>query len=128
MSQTETVQSPGMKYKHYAPETKCVLINCANELDQLFDLNRYIKQYGSNAVVIGFEEHADKVVLPDGYFLVVSKKNDLEEYAKNIYSLLRKADEIKPKIILIEGVPKEGIGYAIMNRLIRTCGYDIVEK
>ena len=47
---------------------------------------------------------------------------------KNIYSALRKADELKPKRILIEGVPKIGIGIAIMNRLVRTCEYDVFEK
>ena len=42
--------------------------------------------------------------------------------------MLRKADAIHPEIILIEGVKKENIGIAIMNRLLRTCEYDYIEK
>lgn len=122
------VESPGMKYKHYAPETKCKLIYCENELDQIFYLKKFIKEYGGNAAVIGFEEHEEKVLIPDGYYISVASKNNLEQYAQNIYSALRKADRLKPKIILIEGVSKEGLGFAIMNRLIRTCEYDIFEK
>ena len=54
-------------------------------------------------------------------------RNDLESYAKNIYSALRKADSVRPKIILIEGVKKEGLGLAIMNRLIRACEHNYIE-
>ena len=55
-------------------------------------------------------------------------KTENDNYAKNIYSALRKADKIKPKMILIEGVKKQGIGYAIMNRLLRTCEHNYFEK
>ena len=58
----------------------------------------------------------------------MGNKNDLEYYAKNIYSALRKADEIKPKMILIEGVKKQGLGFAIMNRLLRTCEHNYFER
>ena len=122
------VESPGMKYKHYSPNTSSKLINCINDLDQVFYVQKYIKEYGGNVAVIGFDEHKEKYAVPDGYFFDIAKKGDLELYAKNIYSALRKADSLNAKMIIIEGVPKEGIGYAIMNRLIRTCEYDIIEK
>lgn len=123
----QAVESPGMKYRHYAPETKCKLVNFSNDLDQLFYLKKYIKEYNADVVVIGFEEHKEELYLPEGRFLCLGKKHDLESVAKNVYSMLRKADEIKPQIILIEGVEKRGLGIAIMNRLIRTCEYDYIE-
>ena len=46
--------------------------------------------------------------------------------AKKIYEALRKADKLKPKIILIEGTKNDGLGIAIMNRLLRTCEYDFL--
>lgn len=124
----EVVESPGMKYKHYAPDTGCKLIYCEDELDQIFYLKRFIKKYEDDVVVIGFEEHKEKLLLPDERFISIGKKGELESFAKNIYSDLRKADSIKPQKILIEGVKKEGLGYAIMNRLIRTCEHDFFEK
>lgn len=124
----EKVESPGMKYRHYAPESKCLLVNCENDLDQVFYLKKFIKEYERNVVVIGFEEHREKLLLDDERFISVGNKLDLECYAKNIYSALRKADKIKPRMILIEGVKKQGLGYAIMNRLIRTCENNIFEK
>lgn len=123
----DKVESPGMKYRHYAPETKCKLVNCLNDLDQIFILKRLISEYNGNVIVIGFEEHKEKLFLEDDKFINLGSKKDLEGVAKNIYSALRKADERKPAIILIEGVPRKGIGIAIMNRLLRTCEYDILE-
>ena len=50
----------------------------------------------------------------------------VEEMAKKIYESLRKADKLKPKLILIEGTSNDGLGIAIMNRLLRTCEYDFI--
>lgn len=127
VNKNEKVESPGMKYRHYAPETKCKLVNYLNELDQIFILKRLISEYNGNVVVIGFDDHKEKLFLDDDRFISVGKKNDLENFAKNIYSALRKADFKKPAIILIEGVPRKGLGIAIMNRLLRTCEYDCIE-
>jgi L-threonylcarbamoyladenylate synthase len=128
ISQNDIVESPGMKYRHYAPETSCKLIYCQDDLDQVFYLKKFVKEYQGNVVVIGFKEHEEKLLLDSERFISVGKKDDLESFAKNIYSALRKADEIKPREILIEGVKKEGLGYAIMNRLIRTCEHNFFEK
>ena len=128
IGKNDVVESPGMKYRHYAPETKCTMINCENELDQIFYLKKFVKEFQGNVVVIGFKEHEDKLLLDAGRFISVGEKDNLDDYAKNIYSALRKADIVRPKIILIEGVKKEGLGFAIMNRLYRTCEFDIFEK
>ena len=37
-----TPKAPGMKYRHYAPETKCILINYEDPLDQEFYINQQI--------------------------------------------------------------------------------------
>ncbi len=128
ISQNDIVESPGMKYRHYAPETSCKLIYCQDDLDQVFYLKKFVKEYQGNVVVIGFKEHEEKLLLDNERFISVGKKDDLESFAKNIYSALRNADEIRPREILIEGVKKEGLGYAIMNRLIRTCEHNFFEK
>lgn len=128
LNKDEVVESPGMKYKHYAPETSCKLVYCKDELDQIFYLKKFIKQYDGDVVVIGVEEHKEKLYLDDERFISVGKKDNLDEYARNIFSVLRKADKIKSSKIIIEGVKMEGLGYAIMNRLIRTCEHDFFEK
>ena len=121
------VESPGMKYRHYAPNTKCKLFYAKDERDLVFEINKQIRIYNNDAVVLGFKEHKDKINVNENKYIEVSSKDNIEEYAKNIYTDLRKADDIKAKIILIEGVEKKGFGIAIMNRLLRTCEYDYKE-
>ena len=53
--------------------------------------------------------------------------DNLEEISKNIFTILRKVDKYNPDIVIIEGVEKEGLGLAIMNRLIRACEYNYLE-
>jgi L-threonylcarbamoyladenylate synthase len=121
------VESPGMKYRHYAPNTKCKLFYAKDERDLIFELNKQVKIYKDDVVIISFKEYKDKIKVPDDRFIEVSSKDNIEEYAKNIYSDLRKADEKKAKAILITGVERKGLGIAIMNRLLHTCEYDYKE-
>jgi L-threonylcarbamoyladenylate synthase len=128
MATGSSPESPGMKYKHYAPSTKCKLYYGTNELDVLFEINKQIRISNFNAIVIGFKEHKSKVKnIPEENFISVASKDNIEEYGKNIFSALRKADKMKADIILIEGVEKQGLGLAIMNRLLRTCEFDYRE-
>ena len=128
VTEDQIVESPGMKYKHYAPETKCKMVYCEDELDQIFYINRYIRQYKGDVALLSFDEHREKIVISDSRFISLGSKDNLNEIAKNVYSALRKADSINAEVILIEGVKREGIGIAIMNRLLRAAGYDILEK
>ena len=121
------VESPGMKYRHYAPETKCILINYEDPLDQEFYINQQIRKYKGNVVYLGFKEHRNKIIVSEERYIELGSKDNLEEIAKNLYTSIRKADKIGAEIIIIEGVKKEGLGIAIMNRLLRTCEYNIME-
>lgn len=107
---------------------KSKLFYAKDERDLIFEINKQIRIVDNDATVLGFKEHKDKINVPKEKFIEVSSKDNIEEYAKNIYTDLRKADNIKSKVILIEGVEKKGFGIAIMNRLLRTCEYDYFEK
>ena len=90
-------------------------------------MNHVIKSYESDVVVLGFDEHKDKIVVSENRFINLGSQRNLDEIARNIYSALRKADKLGAQIILIEGIRKEGLGIAIMNRLLRSCGYNYIE-
>ena len=110
--------SPGMKYKHYAPNTKCLLVYSEDE-DKLADeINRRIKEEGRNVAVIAKTRNLSKYNAE----YILDMGDTLEEISRNIFTILRKADTYKADLVIIEGVEQEGIGLAIMNRLIRACG------
>ena len=62
-----------------------------------------------------------KVTLKDYYYL--TKKNDLKEAAKNLYSTLRKIEKNKYRTIAVEKIPNIGIGKTINDRLNRASKY-----
>lgn len=117
----EKVMSPGIKYKHYAPSTKCLLVYSRNEENLVKTINEQIDD--KNVVVIcktsNYEKYNTKYRLTMG--------NTLEEISSNIFTLLRKADKLDADLIIIEGVEKEGLGLAIMNRLLRACSHNYIE-
>lgn len=115
----EIVESPGMKHKHYSPNTKCLLIDIREKDKRIEKINQLIDD---NVCVIGFEK--DRLFIDTNNFLSVG--NTLDEMSKNIFRLLRKADKLNCKLIIIEGVSSEGLGLAVMNRLIRTCNYNVI--
>ncbi len=127
IEQDEKIESPGIKHKHYAPETPAQIFYSEDDQYLVFQMNHVIKSYESDVVVLGFDEHKDKIVVSENRFINLGSQRNLDEIARNIYSALRKADKLGAQIILIEGIRKEGLGIAIMNRLLRSCGYNYIE-
>ena len=109
------VESPGMLYKHYAPSTKCVLVD--KEL-----MNEVSKKY-NKPIIIGSSNLKD---IPS--YKYINYGDDLVSIAHNIFKILREADKLEGEVILIEAINLEGLGLAIMNRLIRTCEYNYIKR
>ena len=114
------VESPGMKYKHYAPRSKVLLIYSP-------DINILKKLIRENII--------DKTILIGGdnvsdieCYKFINYGNTLKEISHNIFHILRIADGDNPNLIIIVGVEKNGLGLAIMNRLIRSSSYNYIEK
>ena len=62
-----------------------------------------------------------KITFKNYYYL--SKKNDLKQVAKNLYSLLRNIKNKGYKMIAVEKIPNIGIGKTINDRLNRASKY-----
>jgi L-threonylcarbamoyladenylate synthase len=65
------------------------------------------------------------------YTVAVTKslgsRMDPDAIARNLFRLLREFDEEKVNIIIAEGVPLKGLGLAVMNRLRKASGFNIVK-
>ena len=109
--------SPGIKYKHYAPKTKCILVY-SKDNDKMVEKINELAQ-GKDAVILGKTKYNSKKLLDLG--------NTLEEISHNIFSALRQADTLNGELIIVEGVEKDGLGLAIMNRLIRASAHEFIE-
>ncbi|MEM2320072.1 MAG: Sua5 family C-terminal domain-containing protein, partial [Candidatus Bathyarchaeia archaeon] len=57
----------------------------------------------------------------------LGSRSNMSEMAKNLFRLLREFDMEKVDIIIAEGVPAQGLGLAVMNRIRKASGYNIVK-
>ena len=119
----EKVESPGMKYRHYAPKTKCILVN--NNDSRIEKINKLISE-NKNCSVLGFQEDRNLINISDEHFICLGSKNNLKEVSSNIFSSLRQVDKMNCNLAIIEGVERKNLGLSIMNRLVRACENNII--
>lgn len=113
----ETAASPGMKYKHYAPKTRAILVEgCSNSFV------RFVNQK-SDCAAICFEEEFYNITVPK---ISYGSKRDESTLAQNVFSVLRDIDDLEVKEVYIHAPSKDGMGLAVYNRLIRACGFNVV--
>ena len=120
----DKVLSPGMKYRHYSPNTRCILVYSDDNSAMVNKIKELRKKF-SNVTIVCCEENKNQYI--NDNILVYGNKNDYEQIAKNIFSILRKVDVFNSDVVFIEGINKSGIGLAIMNRLIRACSHEYIE-
>lgn len=111
------VLSPGMKYTHYSPKADVFVVNAHGERFAEYCEKRAGIERGLIALGIGAAEH--------GIFLDYGKTPEIQ--AQRLFSLLRHADEIGAKTVLVEIPETAGVGLAVYNRLLRAAGFRIIE-
>ncbi|MBU7013881.1 MAG: threonylcarbamoyl-AMP synthase [Theionarchaea archaeon] len=119
-------RAPGMKYKHYSPHAEVIVVEgqvgpMVEKINQL--LNQKIRQ-GLKVGVMATEETAH--CYNQGLIKVVGSRRNLGTVARNLFDVLRAFDEQGVDIIIAEGVVTAEIGLAIMNRLRKSAGFNIV--
>ncbi len=114
------VRSPGMKYKHYAPNAEVVILKGSFE-----NFCKYVKAHQTNDTFVmcfdGEESNFDTNAISYG------KIDDAKTQAHNLFSTLRKLDKQNAKLIFVRCPETTGIGLAVYNRLIRSAGFKIIE-
>ncbi len=116
MKNDEVAASPGMKYKHYAPKAKVVIVNADKTEYEKFVNTR------KDAFALCFEE--DNIHIPKVTF---GKNNDDLSQAKELFDALRKLDEMGAKKVYARIPNTNGVGMAVYNRLIRAAAFDIID-
>ena len=107
-------RSPGMKYKHYSPNAKIILIEgpkqkVERKIRQLInDLKKQQKQVGVMSVRRGHTYNADMTRFIG---------SNPDKMATNLFKAFREFDEKRMDVILAQGISEEGLGLGIMNRL-----------
>lgn len=123
----EKTRSPGMKHKHYAPKADVILVEgsvsaMTNKIKQLAEC---YKLKGAKVGILATDETLNSYKAD--VVRSLGSRFNLEVIAQNLFRLLREVDAQNVDLIIAEGVPSEGIGLAVMNRLRKASGYHIIK-
>ena len=114
------VQSPGMKYKHYAPRASLTLVDCGNEEFCKFCSDK------RDCGILYYSENEELSKMPNS--LCIGSENDPCEQARLLFMNLRRFDEIDSIKKIYAPLPStKGVGLAVVNRLIRAAGFEVIK-
>lgn len=122
LAENERPLSPGMKYRHYAPTAPLVLLS-GSDTDVLTYIQKEAKT--RNCAALCYDEECQS--LTDCTLFPIGQKNDLATQAHKLFSALRDADRTDAEIIYAHLPPREGLGLALYNRLIRAAAHTVKE-
>lgn len=123
----ERPKAPGMRYRHYAPKGDMLIVD--GETDAVVrEINRWVadnRKQGFKTGVIATEENADKYEAD--VVKVVGGRNEETAIAASLYRILREFDDEEVDAIYSESFATDGIGQAIMNRLLKAAGHKYIQ-
>lgn len=111
--------SPGMKYKHYSPKAEFTLLE-----GDTHTICRYIREAAShgNVGVICADHHKELYSDAGAVPLDYGSDENSADLSRNLFSLLRRADELGLTSVFARTVEPQGEYLALYNRMIRAAG------
>lgn len=116
-------KAPGMKYRHYAPKAKLVIVegNIKEEVLAIRQLCYAAIRENKKAGIIATNETL--CYYTNGLVKNVGSRENEKTIARNLYAVLREFDAEDVDVIYSESFAVNGIGNAIMNRLEKAAGH-----
>ena len=119
-------KAPGMKYRHYAPKAPLAIVKGSDR-----DVQQYINGMSESLMKEG---HKTGVMCTDETsscykackVVSAGSRKELGKIAANLFDCLREFDKMDIDQIYAEGFSEDGIGLAIMNRLKKAAGFNII--
>lgn len=122
--------SPGMKYKHYSPKAEVYIVDGSAE--------GFAKVVAERVAALDAEGIDGKAAVAALVFdgeeslvgcrtLPFGTEDDPLGQAEHLFDDLRKADELGVTDIFVRCPSAEGVGLAVMNRLLRAAEFRIIE-
>ena len=122
----ERPKAPGMKYRHYAPKGELTIVEGSQE-DVVAYINekaRTARADGKRVGVIGTD--ATKSLYVADVVKSVGNRENEATIAHELFKVLREFDDENMDVMFSESFDDSGIGQAIMNRLLKAAGHNVV--
>ena len=120
----DKAKAPGMKYTHYSPDADVYIVSGSEHaiVEKINSLVEENEERGLKTGVMCLEKNKDNYKGE-----VLSLGNTLEEVGSNLFDALRQMDKMNIDIVYSEEFPTDGVGEAIMNRLLKSAGYKTIK-
>ncbi|MCY6355494.1 L-threonylcarbamoyladenylate synthase [Clostridium sp. ZS2-4] len=120
-------KAPGMKYRHYAPKAPVKII--AGDLKKsVAKIQEIVQNYIDAGMKVGImatdetAKHYSNAIIKS-----LGSREQLDRIGKNLFKVLREFDDENVDIIVSEAFEEKEMGIAIMNRLKKAAGFDIIK-
>lgn len=119
LKEGEVARSPGMKYKHYAPQAQVTLVRGSFE-----NYRRYVQQHAGEGVwALCFDGEGRDLPVP---YIEYGKNHDGVTQAHHLFTALRDLDRNGAQTVYARCPEQDGVSMAVYNRLIRAAAFRVV--
>lgn len=115
------VKAPGMKYKHYAPQSEVVIVSGSREKAAAY-IHQHIEK---NDRVLCFEEELPLYENCDP--LAYGREEDVETLSAGLFAALRLLDDPAIHRVYARCPVGGGVAYAVQNRLKKAAAFHIID-
>lgn len=118
-------ESPGMKYRHYAPKAPVTMVFG----DERKVLDYFQKKLSEGCGILCFDEDVAELEKSGCRENVISfgSRSDLLSQASGLFDALRRFDSVTVPHIFTRETSRDELGLAISNRLLRACAFNCIE-
>ncbi len=126
LKEGERPKAPGMKYTHYSPNAEVIIVK-GEENAVIETINSEVvkrQAEGKKVGVLAVDENKNKFIADK--ILSAGTKTDLLTVSSSLFEMLRAFDDAGIDTVYSLAFEEKGIGKAIMNRLEKSAGYNII--
>lgn len=123
---TAKPKAPGMKYRHYAPKGQLTIVQGGQDavVSYINEMSQKAMQEGKKVGIIGTD--ATRSLYRADVIKSVGTRSDESTIAHELFKVLREFDDEDIDIMYSESFDDSGIGQAIMNRLLKAAGHNVI--
>lgn len=120
-------KAPGMKYRHYAPKGSLLIVEGQTDrvAAKIEEMAREKTAAGYTVGIIGTDESVGRY--SSGIIKSIGTRSDEESIGRHLYSVLREFDDCGAAYIFSESFDTPKMGQAIMNRLLKAAGHQVIK-
>ena len=124
LKEGETAASPGMKYRHYAPDAEVIVAtgNVKEAASKIIELYDDKEAEGLRCTVFATEQTAR--FYRGKRCVIIGERSDPATMCANLFAMLREQKDTD--VIFCEALPEQDMGLAYMNRLLRSAGFKTI--